>query len=578
MKYGSIIIAVALMIGVNAYGETGRHMETTGRALTVTETADHSRYLSWRLLADDPADIAFDIIRIVDGEREKITDKPVKDTTDFLDSARIAAGKKADYELHAVSGGRTVDVSKPVAESTPFADGTAVRSFKITAGSAERIGFGDLDGDGNLDFVIKQPGDFGVDPYYKSWIPSIHPYFLEAYRHDGTFLWRYEMGWSIETGTWYSPYAVYDLDGDGCAEVAVKASDGDYRNEEGHVWSGPEYLAILDGKTGETITRTDWVSREPWVDAFGPEWGYEYSSRHQIMIAYLNGETPSVVIQRGTYDINILCAYDYRDGTLTKRWTWDNRGESKEYYGQSSHTIIPADVDSDGRDELVIGSVALDDDGSSLWSTGQEHTDACYVSDFDPRRPGLEVYYGCEMHREKNGVCLADALTGSILWGIDVPTKHVHSYGLAGDVIADLPGSEFYGRDRETPGGAWFLDSKGNEIAEAPFTGQIIYTVYWDADCQREIIRGGIVNYGEKKPVGTYTGDLRAVIDISGDWREEIITSEDGRINIFSTAIPAKDRRATLISDPIYRLNAIGFTSGYWHSLMLSYDMASSAQ
>jgi len=578
MKYQSILFVIILTFAFNAFCETGRQTETLKRAMTVTQNADNSHYLSWRLLANDPTDITFDIYRTVDGSKEKVSVNPVTGTTDYVDSARIAGNKTVGYELHAISNGKTLDTSSPIAISKEQGIGTAERTFALSSDDAERIGFGDLDGDGNLDFVVKQPGNFGVDPYYKSWIPSIHPYYLETYRHDGSFLWRYEMSWSIETGTWYSPYAVYDLDGDGCAEVVVKSSNGDNRDKDGHVWTGPEYLAILDGKTGQVITKTDWVSREPWLDAMGPEWGNEYSSRHQIMIAYLNGKTPSVVIQRGTYDINIVSAYDYSGGKLKKRWTWDNRGESKEYYAQGSHTINPADVDGDGRDELIIGSVALDDNGNSLWSTGQEHPDGNYVSDFDPAHPGLEVFYTLEMRQNKNGVSLADALTGEILWGIDVPTKHVHSLGLAGDVIAKLPGSEFYGRDRETPGGAWFLDSKGNEISAAVFTSQDVYTVYWDADCQREILQGGIVNYGEKSPVGSYKGKLLAVADISGDWREEIITSFEGKIHIYSTTIPAEDRRAMLFSDHIYRLNAIGLTSGYWHPLMLSYDMASAGK
>ncbi len=576
MKYlNYLLLAVMLFAGTETIAAIPA--ESLGRALAVTEMTNGGVYLSWRLFDSDPADIAFDVYRVSGSKRTKLNENPITATTDL--SAAVSA-KRASFELVAISGGKTLDTSNALATCKAEGKNAAVRTIKLGSVSGERVGFGDLDGDGNLDYVVKQPGDFGIDPYYKSWKKSRNPYFLEAYSHDGTVMWRYEMGWSIETGTWYSPYAIFDLDGDGCAEVAVKASDGDYRNEEGHVWTGPEYLDILDGKTGKRIARTDWISREPWVDAMGPEWGYEYSSREQIMVACLDGEKPSVVIQRGTYDINILWAFDYADGELVKRWSWDNRGETKDYYAQSSHTINPADVDGDGKDELIIGSVCLDDNGNSLWSTGQEHPDANYVSDFDPDRPGLEIYYGLEMRQNKNGMCLADARTGEIIWGIDVPTKHVHSYGLAGDIDGSRRGSEFYGRDRETPGGAWLKDCKGNDISEAPFSAQIVHTVYWDDDPQRELIHGGITNLGEKEPIAKYKGRVLAIADICGDWREEIITTseEDGKLMIYSTTIPAKDRRAHLMSDPIYRLNMIGFSSGYWHNPMLSYDMASQGE
>lgn len=574
MKPGqlTVFLIITSLMATIAYA---RPVEKLGRGLTVTTMKNGSAYLSWRLLPDDPDDVSFNVFRIDNGEKNQINTEAIVGTTDFIDSK----SGSADYELDAVSGGKTFETSTPSSRSVEVSPGTACRSFEIkNCDYASRIGIGDLDGDGNIDFLIKQPGDVGVDPYYKSWHPSEKPFFLEAYRHDGSLMWRYDLGWSIESGVWYSPVAVFDLDGDGAAEVAVKNSDGDYRDAEGHVYSGPEYLSILDGRTGKLIASTDWISREPWLEAMGPEWGFEYSSRNQIMVACLDGETTSVVIMRGTYDINIVSAFDFRDGKLVKRWTFDNREEPKEYYGQGAHIINSADVDNDGRDELFIGSDTLDDDGNPLWSTGLDHPDALYVSDFDPERPGLEVFYGLEMIQNANGVCLADALTGEILWGIDTPTKHVHSLGLAGDIIADLPGSEFYGRDRETPGNAWFLDAKGRIISDPPFTGQSIKTVYWDADPQREILMGGVVNFGEKDPIGQFEGTPLAVADIEGDWREEIITSIDGTVRIYSTTLPAEDRRTVLLSDPIYRINAVAFTSGYWHPLMLSYDMASAGE
>ena len=143
----------------------------------------------------------------------------------------------------------------------PTAEGRAYLSIKLDGTHTfQKVGIADLDGDGLLDFVIKQPNT-NVDPYEKYWKRSTNTYKLEAYRSDGTFLWRYDLGWAIECGIWYSPYVVFDFDGDGRAEVAVKTGEGDPRDPDGRVTSGPEYLSILDGRTGKERTRVEWPSR-----------------------------------------------------------------------------------------------------------------------------------------------------------------------------------------------------------------------------------------------------------------------------------------------------------------------------
>ena len=150
----------------------------------------------------------------------------------------------------------------------------------------KRIGVGDLDGDGAYEYVIQQP-DFNTDPYQKPgyWKKSTTTYKIEAYRLDGTILWRYDQGWSIEAGTWYAPWVVYDLDGDGKAEVYAKAGEGDPRDETGLVTSGPEYLVKLDGLTGKIVARCDWLSREGFDE-------YNYYQRNMLGVAYLDGKTP----------------------------------------------------------------------------------------------------------------------------------------------------------------------------------------------------------------------------------------------------------------------------------------------
>ncbi|MHC4743055.1 MAG: rhamnogalacturonan lyase family protein [Planctomycetota bacterium] len=125
----------------------------------------------------------------------------------------------------------------------------------------QKVGIGDLDGDGAYEYLIKQP-NFNTDPYQKPgyWKKSNTTYKIEAYKLDGTMLWRHDMGWSIEAGIWYSPWIVYDVDGDGRAEVYCKAGEGDPRNEKGLVESGPEYLIELDGRGSRNIIITAAIS------------------------------------------------------------------------------------------------------------------------------------------------------------------------------------------------------------------------------------------------------------------------------------------------------------------------------
>src|SRR5690606_10103626 len=250
-----------------------------------------------------------------------------------------------------------------------------------------------------IDYVIKQP-DFNTDTYHRPgyWKRSQEPYKLEAYDgSNGRPIWRYDMGWAIETGTWYSPYVVYDLDGDGKAEVYTKAGEGDPREIDGRVVEGPEYLVKIDGETGEVIARRDWHSRKGWNH-------YNRSMRNMLAIAYLDGIRPSLIMQRGTYDLMKTAALDRHLNII-----WNREAENPhELVGPGTHGLITADVDQDGKDELVLGATALDDDGTVLWATGLGHPDPCFVADIDPDRPGLEVFFGIEPRRSEGGISLAD--------------------------------------------------------------------------------------------------------------------------------------------------------------------------
>ncbi len=545
-----------------------RVQEKLDRAVVARPT-DNGIYVGWRLLPSDLADVGFDVYRQIEGEAyKKINNAPVVKTTDFLDTTAPKHGRVA-YRVQTVGDkalGRSVEVDSLDYIRIPL-QGTY---------AFQKIGIADLNGDAQYDYVIKQPGG-NVDPYFRYWKPSPETFKLEAYQSTGDLMWQKDLGWAIERGIWYSPYVVYDFDGDGKAEVAVKMGEGDPRDADGRVQSGPEYLAILDGETGKLVTRIDWPSRSLFEHTSSP---YNYASRNQLGVAYLDGKTPHLIVERGTYNVIVVVAYEYHKGVLREVWRWDNRTMPRQYSGQGAHFMHAADLDGDGRDEVTIGSVALDDNGESLWSLGLGHPDHHYVGDIDPTRPGLEIYYGIETRQdERNGMCLVDAATGEFLWGHEGSTRHVHSVGMCSDIDARYVGAECYSADTDAQKKAEraFLRTASGEVISTELRWRFgPQTVYWDADPQREILwRRQISDFeGEVHKVHV-EGRVILVADILGDWREEVVTSVNGELRVYTTTIPAEDRRPCLMTDPIYRIDVAHASMGYTQVPMLSYDMAS---
>jgi len=550
---------------VKGYAGT-RVVERLDRGLIALPAGGSRVYISWRLLDDDPDGIAFNVYRRTgSGKPVGVNASPVSRTTDFVDNSAPAGGT-GEYFVRPIVNGKETTLSRsvPVARSSYL-------SIKLKGDyTFQKAGVADLDGDGRMDFVIKQPHD-NIDPWYKYWKPSPDTYKLEAYRADGKFLWRYDMGWAIERGIWYSPYVVWDFDGDGKAEVAVKSGAGDPRGADGKVVSGPEHLTILDGLTGKARTRIAWPDRKQFTGSRA----YNYASRNQLGVAYLDGKTPCLIVERGTYNLMIVTAYEFHAGKLRELWTWTNKSQSRKYWGQGAHWMHAADVDNDGRDEVIIGSAVIDDNGSSLWSTGLGHPDHCYVGDLDPKRPGLEIYYGIEPRRRSNAMCMVDAATGRMLWGHDKPTTHIHSSGLVSDIDPRHPGAECYSGERDLKDKRWLRNSAGKVLAMKDLGGLAPRAAYWDADPQRELVRGRRIEKHNGPRLGELAGRVIAIADVLGDWREELIVSTVGEIRIYSTTIPATDRRVCLLRDPIYRIDVAHAAMGYMQVPMLSYDMAS---
>ena len=541
-----------------------RVTEKLDRGMVAVPAGDNAVHVSWRLLADDPDTIAFDLYRIAENERaRKLNQTPISTTTDLLDEG-LREGAEYLYELRRAGAplrGEPLGVARvvPTSEARPYV------SIKLVGDhDFQKVGLGDLDGDGRYDFVLKQPNS-NVDPYVNYWKPSLGTYTLEAYNADGEALWQYDLGWAIEQGIWYSPYAVADLDGDGKAEVAVKTGEGDPRDADGRVQEGPEYLTILDGETGEVRAQTDWPSRDRFPD-------YNYYCRNQMCVAYLDGKTPCLIVQRGTYNVMKAVAYTFRGGKLNELWRWEEREEISDYRGEGAHITVAADVDADGRDEVCLGSAVLDDNGLGLWTTGLGHPDHMYVGEIDPARPGLEIYNGMESRQPvANGLVLLDAATGDILWGLQEPTTHVHSSGMCSDIDPTHPGSEGYGGERDFKEKRWLFSASGELISTEDVANLAPRTAYWDADPQREIVRGSrIYDYGGEDVFTDLEGRLQMVADVLGDWREELIMTLPGEMRIYTTPLPADSRHVCLMQDPIYRSYVYSAAMGYYQVPMLS--------
>jgi len=556
--------------------------EKISRGMIAVTASGDKVYLGWRLLKSDSEKITFNIYRSVeDGAAVRLNKKPITMTTDFVDEQPILEGEVLYWV-------------KPVIEETEFEACEKVRfkadtekqlhysSIKFEGDyRPQRMAVADLNGDGVYDFVIKQPSR-GIDPAYEADTTGL-TYKMEAYLADGTFLWRKDLGLGIEPGIWYSPYVVYDFDGDGRAEVAVKTGPENARESDGRVRKGPEWCSILDGMTGEEITRVDWPFRDPRLG------DYNRTNRNQMGIAYLDGRTPCLIVARGTYKLMMVDAYQYHDKKLQRLWHWEGDDETPIIRSQGAHGMHSADVDGDGRDEVVLGSVVLDDNGTALWSTGYGHPDKCFVTDVDPSRPGLEIFYAIEPSRDDgNGVCLVDACTGETIWNIGQRTYHVGD-AMVADIDPSLPGLECWAIESSKGGSTtrYMFSSDSNRLGLEEDVPDCLNWIFWDGDLLRETFsrRGrsrrksfNIVKYKGFPLTSGFEGRVIMTADILGDWREELITTLAGELRIYTTTIPAEDRRACLMQDAVYRAEVAHRSMGYEQPPVTGYYLGVSAE
>jgi rhamnogalacturonan endolyase len=568
-----------------------RQTEELGRGVIAVPREDGSVLVSWRLLGTDPSEVAFDVYRSVDEKAPiRLNSSPVQQSTNWLDQGVPSAGR-CRYWVQPVIDGQRVIASRPyrLVRGQPYLSIPLRTPPGYTPNDAS---VGDLTGDGEYEIVLQQTGRSRDNSQAGFTDPPI----LEAYRLDGTFLWRIHLGRNIREGAHYTQMVVYDLDGDGRAEIACKTADGtldgqgnvlgdldaDHRNQDGCVLDGPEWMTVFDGPTGAALATVDYIPPRGDVRSWGDGSGNRVD-RFLAAVAYLDGRRPSLIMCRVYYTRSVVAAWNYRDGQLSHVWTFDSDDGTPgngDYRGQGNHSLSVGDVDGDGCDEIIYGACAIDHDGTGLYTTRLGHGDAMHLADIDPDRPGLEVWGIHEKPRHPFGANLRDAATGRVIWGL--PLKDP-GRGLAMDIDPRHRGYECWTNDSDGLYGC-----QGNKISDRK-PRSCNMGIWWDGDLLRELLdgsdarrRGGAFidkwDYERATTVRLLSGtdfdcvtnngtkaNPCLVADILGDWREEVIwrTRDNQELRVFSTPIPTDVRLTTLMHDPVYRLGIAWQNVGY---------------
>lgn len=494
---------------------------------------------------------------------------------------------------------------------------------------------GDLDGDGEMEIVVKRlltyynedgtvkgtsEGAGDSDPRAK------HIAIFDAYKLDGTFLWRVMSGPNIIAGNSIN-FAVADLDGDGCAEVVTKTGEGtvfgngeeipdtdndgitDYRSiwPAGHYtgdgpkgYGGPEFFSVIDGKTGRELDRANFIARGPegqtpaeWAENwYENDWKWDPREKKyqwklanslRLGVASFDGKGMQIFLGRGVYGRTIVEGWKYENGLLSRLWkldTDDAGGEDKNkdgkpnsaYAGQGNHAFNVADLDEDGKDEVMYGSCAWDHDGTGLWTTGLGHGDANHVGRFLPDRGGLQVFHCLE-----NGKCevaLHNANDGSIIWAKYGTSENDMGRCMTADVDPTSPGYEFwmYGNELFDMNGKELMSGGSRKKESSANAG-----IWFDGSLNRQMIDGNIINSMTNGRTFTmYRYDISFnnstksnpgwYGDFLGDWREEVIVPDATKLKdlkVFTTWYPSDYKLPYLMSDHTYYMQCIHEQVGY---------------
>ena len=590
--------ALALLVSMGANAQ--RFTDKLDRGLVAVKTTK-GVYCSWRIQADEYYDVKYNLYR----NGTKVNSEPL-DVSNFTDKSGSSSNT---YTVKAVVNGVEQAASK---EATVF--NTNYKEVKIQYPTALKSTYipndaccADVDGDGELEILMKFTNQQEGEQLYPKNGPTINGVETKEYtmlaclKQDGKILWWVNCGPNMGDFQNNEQNIVgYDWDMDGKAEVVMRLEEG----STVHMADGTTYTIGADGKNGSAWTNYRQPKAEgsvEWFTHYGKEflwycegatgkpyqcidfplkrleagetdlktaWGDGYghrSSKYFFGAPYLDGKHPSIFLGRGIYTRHKFIAYDVDPNThaLNVRWKWTNNQPGSPWYGQGYHNYIIADVDWDGRDEIVWGSMVIDDNGKGLSTTGLGHGDAQHVSDFNPYIHGQEMF-ACNEDNPSNNY--RDATTSKIYYR--KTDTNDDGRCLAGNFYNDFPGAVGHSA-HDTP-----ISTVTNEHVNTNTNGlSMNFRIYWDGDLLEECFNNTEVT---KPGVGTIATFLGAYSnnstkatpcyqgDIFGDWREEVIErTADNNIRIYTTNEPTKWRNYSLWYDHQYRNGMVWQPCGY---------------
>lgn len=573
-------------------------MENLDRGVLAIRTGSNN-YISWRWLGTEDDGITFNLYR----NGTKVNASPLT-VCNYTDNGAAAT---ASYTVKAVLNGIEQSASAAV---TPWAQQylkvpiTAPTGGYVTKpdGTKDTINYvynandasvADLDGDGAWEIILKWDPSNSKDNSQSGFTGNTY---IDAYKLNGTRLWRIDFGRNIRSGAHYLDFMVYDFDGDGKAEMMARTAEGtkdgtgvvigsstaDYRNSGGYVLSGPEYVTVFNGLTGKAMATVNLYPPRGTVGDWGDTYGNRVD-RFKACVAYLDGQRPSAVFTRGYYAKWGAEALDWRNGQLTQRWTYMCPNvKTDPCYEEGAHSVSVADVDGDGKHEIITGSLILDDNGTMYYNTTVGHGDALHVSDLDPDIAGLEVSHIQEPVGDA-GLYMYSGKDKKMMWKI--PSGSGVTEGPGRGVCADISAA-YRGAESWVAGGgiSGVYDCKG-KLTTLGAPQSCNFLAWWDGDLLRELLNNTMIDkFGTGRlltayniaPIASNNGSKSTPAlsgDIFGDWREEVIwrASANDALYIFATTTPSTYKFRTFLHDPQYRVALAWQNTGYNQPPHVSY-------